>query len=339
MIRFFLAIYLLFFFFGCSQKTSAPIPAQSTLEKVDMLNLDGFGEENFDEVLNGFVASCKTNKTKKLYGSLCQSALHVSDKKTFIQNNFEAYRVMNDENDTGMLTGYYEPELHGSLYKHGKYIYPLYEKPRDLDRVTPYYTRAQHKFKKINAKAICYVDNKIDAYFLEVQGSGRVLLENKQTIYVGYGGNNGYPYTSIGAYLAQTNELGTNAITLETIKEWAEQNPKRVDTVLNQNKRVVYFRKKQIKTVRGSLGIDLTPMRSVAVDSNYIPLGSMLFIDANDQYHDMKRIVFAQDCGAAIKSSLRADLFTGFGDDALLVAGNLKAKLKMWILLPKRVVQ
>ena len=133
--------------------------------------------------------------------------------------------------------------------------------------------------------------------------------------------------------------MKASELSLEDIKEWAKKNPDKVDNVLNHNARVVYFKKRSSDNVRGALGVALTPMRSVAIDSKYIPLGSMLYVDASDKYHKIDRVVFAHDCGAAIKSSIRADLFTGFGTKALDIAGNLKAKLKMWIFLPKESVR
>ncbi|WP_345991494.1 MltA domain-containing protein [Sulfurimonas sp. HSL-1716] len=354
--RFFLPFIMIVFFAGCSNKLTVPAMPDTTLQKADISDLQGFEDENFDEVVEGFLQNCKTKKTQEMYGVLCQEALHVDDKKEFVEENFELYQIVGKEGDTGMLTGYYEPELHGSLSRHDKYIYPLYEKPQDMydidfstlypelkkynlkgriegNKIVPYYTRAQQK--DINASAICYVDNKIDAFFLEIQGSGRVKLDNNDTIYIGYGGNNGQKYTSVGKYMISNGIIDRKDMSLKNIKKWAAENPKKVDDVLNHNPRVVYFKKKVMTEVRGSLGIPLTPMRSAAVDSKYIPLGSMLYIDAKDMYHNIDRIVFAQDRGAAIKSAIRADLFTGFGDEALDIAGNLKAKLKMWIFLPK----
>lgn len=351
-----LPFLVVLFFAGCSSKVVVPTMPDTTLQKASLSDLNGFENENFDEVLEGFLQNCKSKKTQDMYGTLCKNALHVKDKKEFVKDNFELYQIIDKESDTGVLTGYYEPQLQGSLTKHDEYQYPLYTKPKDMydidfgvfypelknyhlkarledGKVLPYYTRAQQK--DLNTSVICYVDNKIDAFFLEIQGSGRIKLDNNDTIYVGYGGNNGHKYISVGKYLIQSGEMDAKGMSLKKIKEWAENNPKRVDDVLNHNPRVVYFKKKVLTDVRGSLGIPLTPMRSAAVDSKYIPLGSMLYIDAKDIYHNIDRIVFAQDRGAAIKSPIRADLFTGFGDKALDIAGNLKAKLKIWIFLPK----
>jgi membrane-bound lytic murein transglycosylase A len=304
-----------------------------------------FDNENFDEVVDIFINNCKSATTRKMYGSLCDNALHVSDKELFIKKNFKLYKIIDEQKDEGTLTGYYEPELHGSLTKHDQYIYPIYTKPSDKSYIrvsiqngdknatSSDNSRAQHS--NLNLPTLCYVDDKIEAFFLEIQGSGRVKLDTNETLCIGYNGTNGHKYSSIGKYLIAKGYMKENHMSLEDIKLWAKQNPDKLDEVLNHNERVVYFKKRDSQNVTGSLGVPLTPMRSVAIDSAYVPLGSMLYIDAKDYKHSIKNIVFAQDRGAAIKSPIRADLFTGYGKQALAIAGNLKAKLKMWIFLPK----
>jgi membrane-bound lytic murein transglycosylase A len=257
-----------------------------------------------------------------------------------------------------MLTGYYEPELHGSLTKSEVYKYPVYETPDDLvvvdlssiypelkkyrlrgklegSKLVPYDVREDvSKNGLVNASVICYVDSKIDLFFLEVQGSGRIVLDDGESIYVGYDNQNGHKYKSIGKYLVAHNEIALKDISLQTIKAWFEQHPKRVDEVLNYNPSLVFFKKREHKA-RGALGLDLTPLRSVAVDRAFIPLGSMLYMDAQTQSFDASRVVFAQDTGGAIKGALRADMFLGFGKEAGKIAGELKAPLNLWVLVPK----
>jgi membrane-bound lytic murein transglycosylase A len=346
--RYVFYILIPFLFMGCAEFNALLQPQK--FNNQDVSEVAEYDHENFDEVLDLFVNNCKTTATQKLYGNLCENALHVSDKKMFIQDNFKLYKVSNEQSTDGVLTGYYEPELFGSMTKHDQYIYPLYSKPKYLNSrvkginqennssVLEPMTREQHN--NTNTPVLCYVDDKIDAFFLEIQGSGRVKLDTNETLYVGYNGNNGKPYTSIGKYLIDKGYMSANHMSTQEIKLWAKRNPDRVDEVLNHNQRVIYFKQRAATDgVRGSLGIPLTPMRSVAVDSQYIPLGSMLLIDAKDYKHTIKNIVFAQDRGAAIKSAVRADLFTGYGQEAYAIAGNLKAKLKMWIFLPKNEVQ
>ena len=128
--------------------------------------------------------------------------------------------------------------------------------------------------------------------------------------------------------------LKSEEVSLQTIQKWLHANPKRVDEVLNYNKSVVYF-KERTHEASGTLGLKLTPKRSVAVDRNYIPLGSMLYLNAPHKEGEFSSIVMAQDTGGAIKGPIIADIFLGYGHEAKELAGELKSPLKLWILLPK----
>jgi len=314
-------------------------------------------DEGYEEALVLFQNNCKTTKAQKIYEDLCEDALYSTDAKKFFENNFELVKI---EGDKGLLTGYYEPQLRGSLTKNEPYIYPIYEKPNDLvvvkldsiypelkkyrlrgrvedGKLLPYYTREQTKQRDLNASIICYVDSKIDRFFLEVQGSGRISLDNGEEIFVGFSNQNGHRYRSIGRYLIKIGEIKREDISLETIKEWFLSHPQRVDEVLNYNKSVVYFEKRD-KEATGSLGVVLTPKRSVAVDRRYIGLATMLYLSSVVDKKEFNKIVAAQDTGGAIKGTLRADLFLGYGDEAARVAGELKSPLKMWKLVPKKRV-
>ncbi len=321
--------------------------------------LPDWESEDYRDALSSFVNSCNTTKTKTLYKELCQEANSVNDAKSFFIENFLPYQVDMTKNDgDGLLTGYYEPLLKGSLKKKAPYIYPVYSTPRDLlvvdfveqypelknyrlrgrkegNKVVPYYSRKELSKRKIDADIVCYVDNRIDLFFLEVQGSGRVLLESGEMIYVGFDNLNGYKYSSIGKYLINAGEMSYAEASMGGIKDWCDKNPSRVDELLYHNESMVFFKKKE-KPASGALGVVLTPNRSVAVDKSYLPLGSMLYMSADTKEKDLNRIVIAQDTGGAIKGSVRADLFFGYGDEAGRSAGKLKAPLKLWILLPKK---
>jgi len=355
-----LFLIILIFFAGCSKEPQvlfSDMP-KTHLVKSDFSELPNFGDENYLTALNSFINNCTSSKTKKIYKELCTNAKETSDPKKFLLDEFVPYRIstQNFEED-GLLTGYYEPQLRGSLIKKEPYIYPIYETPNDMfvvdlgkqypelknyrlrgriegKKIVPYYERADAGNKAIDANIICYTDSKVDLFFLEVQGSGRVALENGETIFVGYSNQNGHKYQSIGKYLVSIGEIPLEKISLQSIREWFEENPLRVDEVLNYNKSMVFFRQKD-KAATGSLGLELTPERSIAVDRRYIPLGSMLYLDADIQNKNVSRLVVAQDTGGAIKGSVRADMFCGYGEKAREIAGKLKAPLKLWILLPK----
>ena len=331
---------------------------KNQIEKVSFAELpQGFEWENFQEVLTLFKKNCKAKKTRKLYKNLCRKAYNISDAKHFVLNHFQPYKLIDQKtgSDVGKLTGYYVASINASLKKSSKYRYPLYAKPQDLvsvelssiypelrhyrlrgrvqgDRLVPYYPRAQEGI--IDAPVLCYCDSKIDRFFLEVQGSGVVHLDDNTTMYVGYADQNGHRYRSIGRYLVRHNYMHLEDVSMESIKKWLRKHPDKIDEVLNYNRSMVFFRKKP-PHIYGSLGVELSPMRSVAVDRRYIPLGSMLYLHAAMPDQNISKIVFAQDTGGAIKGGVRADLFAGEGSEAELVAGSLNAPLKLWLFLPK----
>jgi membrane-bound lytic murein transglycosylase A len=328
------------------------------LKSVSFNDLPNFDDENFSDVLNNFRNTCKTNKSKTLYPELCKKQLNATDAKEFIIKNFTPYRIYDkNSNDTGMLTGYYEAQLHASLRKTSQYKYPLYETPKDLvivnlasiypelkhyrlrgrlqgNKLVPYYSREQIKHHDINASILCYCNSKIDRFFLEVQGSGIVKLDDNTSMYVGYDNQNGYKYKSIGKYLVKNDKIPLENISLQSIRTWLKEHPSKIDEVLNYNNSMVFFSRRN-HGATGALGLQLTPKRSVAIDRKYIPLGSMLYLNAKSHLISLNKFVFAQDTGGAIKGDIRADYFLGSGQDALAIAGRLKAPLKLWIILPK----
>ena len=356
-----LLLSMIFFFLSCS-KDVPPVeiePQKSHLEAISFDSLDGFEKEDFTKVLHLFVANCKSGSAQKIYGSLCQEALNVPDAKEFLENNFQAYRILDEgSNDRGILTAYYEAEIHASYKKSDRYRYPIYEKPKDLIRVdlssiypelknyrlrgrvedgrlVPYYTRQEARERDLNSSVLCYCDSLIDRFFLEVQGSGKALMDDNTTLYLGYADQNGHKYRSIGKYMIDKGMIKKENISLQSIKKYLEMHPDRVEEVLNHNNSLVFFQKRE-GGVRGALGIELTPMRSIAVDKRYISLGSMLYLNADLKDKMIHKIVFAQDTGGAIKGAVRADLFAGSGEKALEFAGSVSAPLKLWLILPKK---
>lgn len=312
-------------------------------------------EKDYNSALNSFINSCQTKKTTDIYGNLCKKAKETNNAEEFLLNNFK-FEKLNPEEE-GLLTAYYEASLKGSLIKKEPYVYPIYKVPKDLitvdlddqykslkgkrlrgrlkgNKLVPYYERAEVANNKLDADVICYVDSKVDLFFLEVQGSGRVLLDNGETLHVGYANQNGHPYSSIGKYLVGLGEISQEDISLQSISTWFQKNPSRVDEILNHNKSVIFFQEKNHAS-SGSLGIVLTPKRSIAVDTRYVKLGTMLYLKAKTDKDSFERFVMAQDTGGAIKGKVRADMFLGYGEEAMAEAGELKADLELWVMLPK----
>lgn len=348
-----LGVSCLLVFSGCASKT--PTPDESATITVSSSVPSSFGvlseRENFDELLELFRHNCEANLTKKLYATLCQESLHVKNAKAFFEENFELQKIEPNE-QRSMLTGYYEPLLQGSLKKSERFKYPVYAKPKDLVKIIgednrqmrgrsvkgkmlPYYTREQISKQKLNAEILCYVDDKIDLFFMEVQGSGRVELEDGRVIFIGYADTNGHSYKSLGREMINRGIFASvDEVSLQSIKKWLLAHPTQVDTLLNTNPSYVFFRKMEQRAT-GSLGLVLTPERSVAVDKSHIPLGSLIAIKSESPIYNVHKFVFAQDTGGAIKGPNRADMFMGYGERAKMVAGELKAPLEIWLMKPK----
>jgi len=339
---------------SCSKVPELPPKQQPHKKRIASLP-----ESEWDEVLVIFVRTCQESATQKIYGSLCREAAKADDAKAFFVKNFALKKVAaNRAAKPGLLTGYYEATIHASYTKSSLYRYPVYATPSDLleielgsiypqlrhqirgrlegKKVLPYYTRAQAAKNGLNASVICYCDSKIDKFFLEVQGSGIAVFEDGSKIYLGYANSNGHRYRSIGRYMIEQGMIEPKAISLASIKEYLQKHHKVVESVLHYNNSLIFFRKKS-HSASGALGIVLYPKRSVAVDRSAIPLGSMLYLQADIKGEKpLQRVVFAHDTGSAIKGSVRADLFCGAGLDAMAFAGSLKAPLWLWVFVPKK---
>ena len=267
------------------------------------------------------------------------------------------------------VTGYYEPLVRGSRKQGGAYQWPLYTVPADLltidlgklypelagkrvrgklegNRVVPYDSRAALESSGRQPPVIVWLDDPVDNFFLQVQGSGRVLLTDGPdagtTLRVAYADHNGHPYVSIGKWLADKGEMPISQTSMQNIREWARRNPKRVPEMLNANPALVFFREETITDPeigpRGALGAALMAQRSIAVDTAFVPLGAPVYLSTTmpASPQPLNRLVFAQDTGTAIKGAARADYYWGFGDQAGAMAGRMKQNGTMWILWPKQ---
>ena len=270
----------------------------------------------------------------------------------------------------GRITGYYEPQLAGSRTRAGPFTVPLYRPPADLltidlsplfpdladrplrgrlvlsdrgPRVVPYWSRAELTEDRLRGAELLWVDDRIEAFFLQIQGSGRVRLPDGSVIRVGYADTNGHTYRSIGRVLVERGELTLDQATMPGIVEWARANPHRADELLAQNPSYVFFRELPLGDPDSgpvaAFGVALTPGYSVAVDPRFIPLGAPLLIRSEHPATGapLMRLVLAQDTGGAIRGPLRFDLFWGFGADAALPAGRQRHDAEAWLLLPRGV--
>lgn len=266
--------------------------------------------------------------------------------------------------DRGRMTGYYEPQLAGSRVRGGPFVHPLYRIPDDLlrvelgslyaelagkrvrgrldgNRVVPYWSRAEIDDRaRLQGAELLWVDDVIDAFFLQVQGSGRVRLPDGSAVRVGYADTNGHPYQSIGRILVERGELKLEDASLQGIRAWAHANPQRVAELLNQNPSFVFFRELPLGDPNagpvGAMNVALTPGYSLAVDPHFIPLGGPVVVDTVHPTSGLRliRLMLAQDVGGAIRGPLRFDFFWGFGRDAGEHAGRQRHDVRAWILAP-----
>jgi membrane-bound lytic murein transglycosylase A len=288
--------------------------------------------------------------------------------RQFLQTYTQPFRLLDAAGKPARntVTGYYEPLVRASRKREGRYHWPLYAPPSDLltidlgavypelagkrvrgklagNRVVPYDTRAEIAASEARQPpAIVWVDDPVEAFFLQVQGSGRAVLPNGQTIRLAYADHNGRPYASIGQWLVNQRQLTLAQASMQNIKAWAQRNPARVQEMLNANPAMVFFREEPVVDPelgpKGSYGIPLIGQRSVAVDTTFVPLGTPAFISTTypGTSQPLQRLVFAQDTGAAIKGAARTDFYWGFGDEAGAMAGRMKQPGDMWVLWPKQ---
>jgi membrane-bound lytic murein transglycosylase A len=281
----------------------------------------------------------------------CAAAAQLDDldagaTRSFFETYFTPFQLSNSDGSVdGLVTGYYEPLLHGSRARRGPYQYALYRWPSAYRPGTALPSRAElERSGVLQGNELVWVDDPIEAFFLQVQGSGRILLDDGGVMRVGFGGTNNQPYRSIGRWLLDHGEITPAQATMQGIKAWARANPARVASLLDTNPRFVFFREMPATPAVsaggegpiGALGVPLTPERSIAVDPASIPLGTPVFLETTRPFTNtpMNRLVFAQDTGTAIRGGVRADYFWGLGDDAGDLAGKMKQAGRMWLLLP-----
>ncbi len=353
--------------------TVTPPPATAsiipTLIATEWSALTGWMDDDLLSVWHAFLHSCTALSKQALWKETCTAAVSLQQPdnvtlRHFFETHFVPHQVLNkDGSDSGLITGYYEPLLHGSRKPSKRYRYPLHTTPDGLlsidlgefhpelkdmkirgrlegGKIVPYYTRAEivNNPKILRRHEFLWVDDEIELFFLQIQGSGRIVLENGKVLKIGYAEQNGYPYSSIGKLLVQRGELPLERASMQGIKHWGQQNPDKLDELLQQNSRYIFFRElpSKLSGPLGSLGVPLTAGRSIAVDPRTIPQGAPVFLattwpNSDKQLH---RLMVAQDTGSAIKGNVRADFFWGFGQEAGNQAGKMKQKGKMWVLMP-----
>ncbi len=338
--------------FGGPDLNEDRIIATQRLTPVAWDHMPGWQDDALVGALPALRANCERVGGEARWHSACSASLLLDDLdvqavRTFFETYFTPYQLANNDGTVdGLVTGYYEPLLRGSRIRHAPYLYPLYGWPTAYAKGGTLPARAQlMRSGVLNGSELVYVDDPIEAFFLQVQGSGRLMLDDGSIMRVGVGGTNNQPYKSIGRWLIDRGQLTPSQATMQGIRAWARANPRRVDELLNVNPRFVFFKEVPLQAAGGgvddgpigALGVPLTAERSIAVDSSAIPLGTPVFLSTTRPMtsEPLNRLVFAQDVGSAIKGAVRADYFWGFGDDAGDLAGHMKQRGRMWLLLPR----
>ena len=323
-----------------------------------------------DELVKGFQTwrnGCVKLQKNPVWAPICQEAASVPANtaaiRNFLQTRLTPYQLQNPDNSTtGLITGYYEPIYAGSSVKSNTSNQPVYGPPSDMitvaldsvypelkgkrlrgkvvgNKLVPFPDRAEIVKNGVNAPVLAWLNDPMDVQFLQIQGSGRVKLANGQEIRLGYADQNGRTYKPVGRWLVEQGLMPASEVSMQSIRAWAQANPKRVDELLNSNPSYVFFQKLPPSKDGpiGSLGVPLTAAYSIAIDPNTVPLGSMAFIATTRPDNDggIHRLVAAQDSGGGIGGSVRADFFWGTGDAAGELAGKMKQTGSLWLLWPK----
>ena len=305
---------------------------------------------------------------------LCAEARKIAQNddgaaRGFFEARFAPFEVRGDDKPEGLFTGYYEPELKAALKKDARFRVPLHGRPSDLvtvdlgqfrdawkgeriagrvdqDRLVPYEARAEIAAGALDGRApvLAWVDDPVDAFFLQIQGSGRLALADGSMRRIGYEVANGRPYVAVGKVLLDDGALEKGKVSMQTIRAWLAQHPAKAPGVMNKNPSYVFFRWQDGLNASdgpiGAQGIPLTAGRSLAVDRKLMPFGAPLWLETSSlEAPDgkLRRLMIAQDTGGAIVGPVRGDIFFGTGDKAGEHAGVMNAPGRYYVLLPKGV--
>ncbi|MBL3703464.1 murein transglycosylase [Sulfitobacter sp. BDSS02] len=313
--------------------------AEITHKIVPFEELDGWSADNHRDAFAAFLNTCTDLKDPD-WLSLCAVAQSNTDgnPKSFFELFFRP--VLIEDGGNSLFTGYFEPELEGSRHPTPRFRYPLYKMPPEAKNANPWLSREEIFSSGVldnRGLEIAWVDDPVELFFLQIQGSGRIRLENGESLRVGYGGANGHPYRSIGVELVRRGIYDAHQVSAQVIKNWVKRNPEAGRDLLYHNPSYVFFREiSKVAAHLGPLGAmnrSVTAMRSLAVDPQFTPLGAPVWLE-KDGENPIRRLMVAQDTGSAIKGAQRADVFFGTGDAAGEAAGRLRDPGRMLVLLP-----
>lgn len=336
-----------------SQPLPPPIQrGKSVWQPVRWADVPGWGRDHLPDAWNAWLRSCE--RPAPAVGALCAEVRRLSiaspaEQHDWIMRRLQPYRVQApDAPVPGLLTGYYEPIMPARRVPDAAHQTPLYSLPATVRPGQPWFTREQMATdpgaqSQLQGREIAWLADPLDALLLQIQGSGRLVVTEPdgqtRTVRLAFAGHNGHPYRSVGRWLLDRGWIRDG--TWDAIRAWAIQNPDRLHEMLWSNPRMVFFREEPLNGLdaqfgpRGAQGVALTPGRSIAVDRESIPYGTPVWMHSPGPFAHVRRLVVAQDTGAAIVGAVRADFFTGWGDEAYTLAAGIKQPLQMWALWPR----
>ena len=316
--------------------------------------LPGWQDDDLSQAWPAWLKSCDALRKRSgevNWRQVCTQATSLSPSDTqsirrYFESNFQAYEIRNSSgSETGLITGYYEPVMNGSQTRTSTYNVPLYAYPNawKKSRPNPSPTRAELISSGVlQGSEIAWVQDPVAAASMQIQGSGKIRLQDDRILRLGFAGTNEQPFKSSAQWLIDRKEMTRGEASMQGISQWAKRNPDRVNEMLNANPRFVFFKELPSNVdadlgPNGALGIPLTSERSIAIDLQAMPLGAPVFLATTKPLSNqpMQKLVMAQDTGKAIVGGVRADYYWGSGDAAGEIAGRMKQNGKMWLLLPR----
>jgi membrane-bound lytic murein transglycosylase A len=351
------------------EPTPAAPEAHGLARPASFADLPGWQEDDLAAAFPAFAKSCLVLQKQPAWSRVCALARSEHPQtpgavRGFFEKYLRPWRLIaTDGGESGLVTGYYEPLLNASRTPDSRFRHALFAPPEDLltveladlfpelkgkrvrarvvgHKVVPYATRAEIEAgaAPLTGKEIAWVDDPVELFFLQIQGSGRLRLPDGSLLRVGYADQNGHPYRSIGKLLVERGELTLDQASMQGIKDWGLKHPDKLPDLLAANPSYVFFRELPNGNdgPPGAMGLALTPERSVAVDAREIPLGAPLYLATTRPLSavPLERLVLAQDTGGAIRGPLRVDFFWGFGPEAASEAGRMRQRGSLWLLWP-----
>jgi membrane-bound lytic murein transglycosylase A len=367
---------------AAADPASSSMPSTADFHSVSFSEIDGWHDHDFLPALSAFRRSCAEitadgrafGREIRFGGSrddwlpVCRAAAKTSRARArqMFETHFQPLVVFDPQRSGGLFTGYYEPEVEGSRRRTAAHQVPLYGRPSDLiafdkeaerssglkygrridGRPAPYLTRREIEEGALAGKRleIAWLASWADAFFMHIQGSGRVRLPDGTVMRLAYAAKSGLPFTAIGGLLVERGEIAAEAVSMQSIRDWMARHPGKARSLMWENESFVFFREVEVKDTNlgppGAQLVNLTPMRSLAVDRTFWAFGTPMWIEtripgAGSGGRELRQLMIAQDTGSAIKGRVRGDIFFGAGEDAAWKAGHLKSPGRMIALLPR----